>query len=177
MTCPKCCQSFGQPAAEGKCPLCGFDLRPYRRRLTQLYSITTGFFVCAFAYCAVVYLLDSHHAPRPGQQSHEFLTYALLVAAVLMFGFAMKLGQRFATTTTMDQLQRLFVIKMSLIEAITVYGLLLYFLFGSVQWFVTFLALSLLGFVQTAAQMPAVVEQLGRLAVLEEGAPGQPRAS
>jgi hypothetical protein len=67
---------------------------------------------------------------------------------------------------------------LALIESITVCGLLLFLLSGSVQWFATFLGLGLLGFLQTGSQMPAVVEQLARLAVLEDdaGRPGTPSA-
>lgn len=171
MTCPKCAQSVGQPTAEGACPLCGFNLAPFRARLMTLYALTTAFFMSTLAYCGVVYVLSAHPLPHQAQGSQEIMTYTLLVLAVLVFGVAIKVGQRLPLTTSMNQLQRLFIVKMALIESIAIYGLLLYLLFGSMQWFAVFLGLSLLGFMQTGSQMPSVADQLARLAVLEDASP------
>lgn len=133
-----------------------------------LYALTTAFFLSTLIYCGIVYVLSAHPLPRQPQASQEIITYALLVLAVLIFGLAVKIGQRLPLTTSMTQLQSLFIVRMALIESIAVYGLLLYLLFGSMQWFVVFLGLSLLGFMQAASQMPSVAEQLARLAVLED---------
>lgn len=170
MTCAKCRQHIGQPTAECVCPLCGFNLRPLRTRLMTLYAITTGFFLSTLAYVAIVYFLSASLQPRQPLAGQEIITYSLLVLAVLVFGIAIKVGQRLPLTKSMNQLQTLFLVKMALIESIAIYGLLIYVLFASMQWFAVFLGLSLVGFMQTASQMPQVAEQLARLAVLEDQA-------
>jgi F0F1-type ATP synthase membrane subunit c/vacuolar-type H+-ATPase subunit K len=165
--CPKCSQSVGPATAESKCPLCGFSLRAFQQQMTRLYLLSTAFFVSTVIYGGLVYLLDTQRLLQPAGMP-GFLPYLLLVLAVLVFGVAIKVGQRVATATTMAAVQRLIIIKLGLIESIAIYGLLIYMLSNSLQWFVTFLALALLGFMQTASQMPSVAEQLSRLAVIEE---------
>jgi hypothetical protein len=165
--CPKCSQSVGPATAECKCPLCGFSLRPFQQQMTRLYLLSTAFFVSTVIYGGLVYLLDTQRLLQPAKMP-GFLPYVLLVLGVLIFGAAIKVGQRIATATTMAAVQRLIIIKLGLIESIAIYGLLIYMLSTSLQWFITFLALALLGFMQTASQMPSVAEQLSRLAVIEE---------
>jgi hypothetical protein len=167
VTCPKCSQPIAQATAEGKCPLCGFSVRAFQQQMTRIYLLSTAFFFSTVIYGGLVYLMDTHRAIKP-TQIPGFLPYVLLVIGVLVFGIAIKVGQRVATATTMAAVQRLIIIKLALIESIAVYGLLIYMLSTSLQWFVTFLALALLGFMQTASQMPSVAEQLSRLAVIEE---------
>lgn len=167
MTCAKCSQSIAQPTAEGKCPLCGFSLRAFQQQMTRIYLLSTGFFFSTVVYGGLVYLLDTQRLVKPTQVP-AFVPYVLLVIGVLVFGVAIKVGQRVATATTMAAVQRLIIIKLGLIESIAVYGLVFYLMSASLQWFVTFLALALLGFMQTASQMPSVAEQLSRLAVIEE---------
>ncbi|MHB8994417.1 MAG: hypothetical protein ACYC63_04125 [Armatimonadota bacterium] len=167
MICPKCSQSVGPATAEGRCPLCGFSLRSFQQQMTRLYLLSTAFFVSTVLYGGLVYLLDTQRLLQPVTMP-GFLPYVLLVLSVLVFGAAIKVGQRVATATTMTAVQRLIIIKLGLIESIAIYGLLIYMLSNSLQWFVTFLALALLGFMQTASQMPSVAEQLSRLAVIEE---------
>ena len=170
MTCPKCSQPVDQPTAEGRCPLCGFSVATFRKHLSRIYLLSTAFFVSTVFYGGMVYWLDTQHVLKAGQMP-AFFPYLLLVISVLLFGAAVKFGQRVATATSMAMVQRLLMIKLAMIESIAVYGLLIYFMSTSLQWFVTFLALSLLGFMQTASQMPSVAEQLARLAVMEDSSP------
>ena len=167
MTCPKCSQTIGQPTEEGKCPLCGFSLRAFQQQMMRIYLLSTGFFFSTVIYGGLVYLLDTQRLVKATDMP-AFLPYGLLVVGVLIFGIAIKVGQRVATATTMVAVQKLIIVKLGLIESIAVFGLLIYMLSTSLQWFVTFLALALLGFMQTASQMPSVAEQMSRLAVIEE---------
>ena len=159
--------------AEGRCPLCGFNLRPFRLRLIMLYALTTAFFSSVLIYCLIVYILSMNPLPHQPQGSQEIITYALLVLAVLVFGLAIRLGQRLPLTTSASRLQSLFIVKMALLESIAVFGLLLYLLFASMPWFAAFLGLSLLGFLHTASQMPQVADQLARLALMEDAEGGR----
>lgn len=174
MICPKCRQQ-NRPAPDGRCPFCSFDQGPFSLQLKKLYLLTTAFFVSTLIYAGMVYIFDTQHLASSNQASQRFIPYVLLVLAVLIFGIAVRIGQRLFSAPSMNQLQRLFIIKLALVEAIAVYGLLSYFLFASIQWFVTFLAISLLGLMQTAGQMPAVAARLADLAVRESEQ--QPAAS
>jgi hypothetical protein len=167
LICPKCSQPLGQPTAEGKCPYCGFSLAEFRQQLTRIYLLSTAFFISTVIYGGLVFWFDTHHVIKPINLP-AFLPYVLLIVSVLLFGLAVKFGQRVATASSMATVQRLMIVKVALFEMIATYGLVFYLLSNSLQWFVTFLALALLGFMQTASQMPSVADQLARLAVIED---------
>lgn len=169
MICPKCHQPV-QVHQSQPCPLCHFDLEPFGQRVRAIYAISTGFFVSTIAYAAIVWVFEQGGQMR-AQPLPPMVPYLLLAAAVLQFGVAVKVGQRLDQTNTMAAVQRLFLIKLALVEAVAVYGVALYLLTGSLHWFVTFLALSWLGFLIAGAQMPHIVERLAELAVGEGEAP------
>lgn len=164
MICPRCQAPVG---ADLCCLQCRLDLAPFRRHLGLLYLLSFCFFASTLVYGGLVYWLDTRHLARAVSAAPAALPYALLVVAVLLFGAAVKVGQRLPETTGLGALQRLFTVRLALVEAIAVCGLVTYLLLGSLQWFASFLTLSLLGFLFVGAQMPAVAEQLLRLAVAE----------
>jgi len=114
-----------------------------------------------------VYLLETqgalHPVPVPVQ-----LPYVLLVLAVLDLGLARRIGPPVEQMKTMQQVQNVFLIRLALVEAIAVVGLLVFMLTASIHWFVTFLAISWVGFLVVGSQMPRLAQRLAGLAV-EEG--------
>lgn len=148
------------------CPLCGFELKPFMQRLQAVYAISFGFFVSTLIYAVVVYFLDTRGV-RLGVAMPTMLPYILLIAAVLVLGVARKL-QPAAQVRDMSRIQSVFFVKLAMVEAVAVIGFVMYLLSGSLQWFVTFLAVSWLGFIIVGTQMPALVNRMAELAVEQE---------
>lgn len=166
MICPKC----RQPATatpEGGCGLCGFDLQPFMRRVQTIYVISFAFFMSTVVYGALVFFLETRGAVRAATIPVE-LPFALLVIAVLQFGAAASVGKRLNQAATMQRVQTIFLIRLALVEAVAIYGITLYMLTASIHWFVTFLALSWLGFILSGGQMPHIVQRLAELSVEEQ---------
>jgi len=168
MVCPKCCQPV-QVQAGPCCPLCGFALQPFRRRLRTLYLLSFALFASTLIYSVLVFFLETRGMARPSSLPAA-LPYALLIVGVLQLGLARRLGRPLAQLTAMTQVQSLFLVRLALVEAVAVMGLAVYLLTGSIQWYVTFLAISWAGFLVIGSQLPHLAQRLAELAV-EEGAP------
>ena len=165
MICPKCNQLV-QPQRGEPCPLCQFDVQPFARRVQAVYAISFSFFLSTMIYGALVFLLETGRMIHPHAIPVQ-LPFALLVLAVLQFGAAVNVGKRLDQAPTMQRVQTIFLIKLALVEAAAIYGILLYMLTASIHWFVTFLALSWLGFILSGGQMPHIVQRLAELAAQE----------
>ena len=168
MICPKCNRSVQARAGE-RCPLCGFALHSFRRRLQNVYTISFGFFVSTLLYSILVYYLDTRGLNRP-LQLPSAVPYILLVCAVLQLGIARRFGRPMAQLTSMQQVQGLFLTKLAIVEVAAVLGVLTYLLTGSLALFVAFLAVSWIGFVVVGVQMPHLVQRLSDLALEEQAA-------
>jgi F0F1-type ATP synthase membrane subunit c/vacuolar-type H+-ATPase subunit K len=166
MICPKCHQPV-QPQPGEACPLCRFDVQPFMRRVQTIYVISFAFFLSTVIYGALVFFLETRRAIEPQTIPVE-LPFALLVVAVLQFGVAANVGKRLGQAATMQRVQTIFLIRLALVEAVAIYGLVLYMLTASIHWFVTFLALSWLGFILSGGQMPHIVQRLAELSVEEQ---------
>jgi len=149
-------------------------LQPFTRRVRAIYAISTGFFLSTLVYAVLVYLFETRQMIRP-TAIPALLPFALLVLAVLQFGLATTIGKRLGQATTMQRVQTIFLIRLALVEAVAIYGLVLYMLTASIHWFVTFLGLSWLGFILSGGQMPHIMQRLAELAAEETTAP--PNAS
>jgi F0F1-type ATP synthase membrane subunit c/vacuolar-type H+-ATPase subunit K len=149
------------------CPLCRFDLQPFARRVQIIYVISFAFFLSTLIYGGLVLFLETGRMIQPRTVPVE-LPFALLVLAVLQFGAAVNMGKRLGQAATMQRVQTIFLIKLALVEAVAIYGIVLYLLTASIQWFVTFLGLSWLGFILSGGQMPHIVHRLAELAVEQE---------
>jgi F0F1-type ATP synthase membrane subunit c/vacuolar-type H+-ATPase subunit K len=168
MDCPKCHQPTSYDETGHRCALCGFDLVPLRMSLVVVYSTTFALFLSTLIYAGLVFGFELQGwSAKPAAALSPVLVYGLLVVSVLIFGIGASIGRRFASASTMRQVQRLFLIQMALAEAIAIYGLLLYILGHSLQWFVTFLGLSWLAFLHFGSRLPVVVRRLGELAASE----------
>ena len=170
MICPKCNQTVGTPSAEGCCPLCGFEVAPFQRQVTMLYVLGFGFFMSVLVYGLLVYILETTSKPiHPAVTGASWLPYAMLLLAVLVFGFGQRVGKRLSLATSAEAVRKLYIIKLALCESIAVMGLLLYFLTGSLQSFGVFLGLSLLALLIAGSQLPAIVARLAELSVRAGG--------
>lgn len=148
------------------CPLCGFVLKPFMQRLQAMYAISFGFFVTTLIYAVVVYFFDTRGV-RIGVAMPAMLPYILLVAAVLVLGVARKLEAP-SQVRDMARIQSVFLVKLAMVESVALMGFVIYLLSGSLHWFVTFLAVSWLGFIIVGSQMPALVNRMAELAVEQE---------
>lgn len=176
MDCPECHQAVPPVAGSTLCPLCGFNLGLVYRRLRGIYVISFGFFASTLVYGALVWLLEQQNGFRaPATELPAGLAYAFLVVAVIAFGLATHiLRRRVAMSRDAARLQSLMLVRLALAEAIVIFGLLLYFVGRSVEWFVVFMGLGFLAFVLIATSMPQVAQRIGELVVAEaEGAGGR----
>ncbi|MCE5238496.1 hypothetical protein LLH23_08385 [bacterium] len=170
MICPKCHQPV-QVTAGDCCPLCGFRLRPYRQRLQTIYTLGFAFFASTLIYSILVYFLDTRGVVRP-LALPPVVPYVALVVAVLNLGLARRVGPPLEQLKTMAQLQQVFLVRMALVEAAAVLGVVIYVLTASLPWFVTFLAISWVGLLVVGSQMPHLGQRLAELAVEETSSRG-----
>jgi hypothetical protein len=166
MVCPKCCQPV-QVQAEACCPLCGFALQAFTQRLRMLYLLSFALFASTLIYSVLVFFLETRGLARPSSIPAA-LPYALLAIGVLQLGLARRIGRPLAQLTAMTQVQSLFLVRLALVEAVAVMGLVVYLLTASIHWYVTFLAISWVGFMVVGSQLPRLAQRLAELAV-EEG--------
>jgi len=149
------------------CPLCGFVMAPFMRRLQTLYVLSFAFFASTLLYSGIAYFLETRglvtQAVIPTQ-----LPYLLLVVAVLDLGLARRIGPPLAQVKDMPQVQSLFLIRLALVEAVALMGLVVFLLTASIHWYVTFLAVSWFGFIVVGSQMPHLAQRLAELAVAEQ---------
>jgi hypothetical protein len=168
MDCPHCHQpTYCEPDGT-KCVLCGFDLQPVQRRVTQFYLISFAIFVSTVLYAGLVYYFEQQgKLPKP-QAVPDFVLYLLLVLGigqVLLSGTLFR--NRLKSVTTVAGLQRVYIVFLGCAEALALYGMLAYFLTHSLPWFTGFLALSWIAFLWAGSNLPLVIQRLGELAVLE----------
>ena len=169
MDCPKCHQPVMVATAEGKCPFCGFAMVMLQRRLMTLYVISFGIFMSVLVYAGVVYMLEQQGFQPSLPSLPPVLPYALLAVSVILIGVTTQLlGRQVQRVTSPAQLQSLMIVRLALAEAVAVFGLVLYMLSRSLEWFATFVGLSFLAFLFLAGQMPAVARKLGELVVKDE---------
>jgi hypothetical protein len=170
MDCPKCHQSTSVGLGSMVCPLCGFDLGPVQQRLRVLYAIGSAIFASVLVYGGLVWFMEQQAGFRPPSRPlAPALPYALLAVSVVVFGIAVHvLRKRVAEADSGDALHTLTIIRLALAESIAIYGLVLYLVGRSLEWFVTLLGLSLLAFALIAAQMPQVARRMGELMVKEQ---------
>ena len=168
MICPKCHQPVQVKMGEC-CPLCGFAMAPFMRRLQTLYVLSFAFFASTLLYSGIAYFLETRglvtQAVIPTQ-----LPYLLLVLAVLSLGLARRVGPPLEQIKAMPQVQSLFLIRLALVEAVALMGLVVFLLTASIHWYVTFLAVSWFGFIVVGSQMPHLAQRLAELAVEEDHA-------
>lgn len=150
------------------CPLCGFVIHPFMRRLQTVYTLSFAFFTSTLVYSILVYFLETRQVLRPAELPLP-LPYALLVLAVLDMGLARRIGPPLEQIKTMQQLLKVFLLRLAVVEVIAVVGLALYMVSASIHWFVAFLAISWVGFLVVGSQMPRVAQRLSELAVQEAG--------
>lgn len=166
MICPKCSQPV-QVGAGACCPLCGFALAGFTQHLQKVYVVNFGFFASTLIYSGLVYFLETREVLQPAGLPAE-LPYVFLVIAVLMLGLARRIGRPLEQLPTMSGVLSWFIMRLALVEAVAVFGLLAFFLTVKLHWFVTFLAMSWVGFLIVGSQMPRVAQRLAELAVEEE---------
>jgi hypothetical protein len=166
MVCPKCHQTVQARASEC-CPLCGFALQTFRRRLQAIYSISFAFFASTLVYSTLVYFLETRGLVKPANLP-AVVPYILLALAVMQLGIARRIGKPLPQMTSMQQVQTLFLVKLALVEGAAILGVFAFVMTGSLALFVTFLGVSWVGFIVVGAQMPHLVERLAELAVAEE---------
>ncbi len=173
MDCPKCHQPAAPVAGSTLCPLCGFDLGLVHERLRGIYAVSFGFFLSTLVYAALVWLMEHRNGFRaPVTALPAGLPYTLLVNGVIIFGLATHiLRKRIAPAHDPARLQTLMIVRLALAETLVIFGLALYFVGRSVEWFVIFMGLGFLAFLLIATSMPQVVRRMGELVVAEaEGA-------
>ena len=166
MRCPHCRQQT-TPTAEGLCGLCGSPCPPAASPVRSLYVVTSGFALSTLAYAALVFIMEQTQgaiAPTQPAFVRETLPYVLLALSAVAF----VLGQRVAARLTPARPLGALVVECAVAEAACVYGLLIYFLARSIEWFVLFLGLSWLMFLYTSLKLP------GYAAVLETSASAPP---
>jgi hypothetical protein len=166
MICPKCHQPV-QVKLGGCCPLCGFALAGYMQHLQKVYAVNFAFFASTLVYSGLVYFLETREVLHPSAVPVQ-LPYVFLVVAVLLLGLARRVGRPLEQLPTMPGVLSWFITRLALVEAVAVFGLLAFFLTVKLYWFVTFLALSWVGFLIVGSQMPRVAQRLAELAVEEE---------
>lgn len=173
MDCPKCHQPSMPTGPTGQCPLCGFELLRVQQQIMRLYVLSSAIAGSVIVYGLAVFLLEQQ-GYRPALAAlPTALPYGLLVLGVLVVGVAVqRLGREVVRATTVLRLRTLTIVRLTLAEAVAIFGLVLYLLSGSLQWFATFVGLSFLAFMLLAAQMPAVVRRMGELLVAEDQTPG-----
>ena len=168
MGCPHCHQpTYCEPDGT-KCVLCGFDLQPVQRRVTQFYLISFAIFASTVLYAGLVYYFEQQgKLPKP-QAVPDFVLYLLLALGIGQVSLSGALFRnRLKTVTTMATLHRLYIVFLGCAEALALYGMLVYFLSHSLPWFTGFLALSWIAFLWAGSNLPLVVQRLGESAVLE----------
>ena len=172
MDCPKCHQPSQPTGPEGRCPLCGFGLQRVQRYLLTLYLLTSAFTGSVLVYGGLVFLLEQQGYKAPSAALPAVLPYTFLVVGVLLVGVAVqRLGREVPRATSVARLQTLTIVRLALVEAVAIFGLVLYMLSGSLQWVATFIGLSLVALLLLAAQMPRLAQRVGELAVREAETP------
>lgn len=167
MICPKCNQPTGVLTGDGRCPYCRCDIQGLNRRVMVLYVLGAAFFMSILTYAGLVYLFELqnvHYGPLPS----PWLPHLLLLFAVLLFGISWKTGRRLDAASSPKAVQSVYIVKLALVEAIVVMGLMLYFLSGSIKLFVTFLGLGVIGFMVAATQLPPLVRRMTQLCLAEQ---------
>jgi hypothetical protein len=165
MVCPKCCQTVQVRAGEC-CPICGFPLQSFRRNLQRIYTLNFAFFCSTLVYSGLVYYLATRGQIHPTGLP-AMVTYVMLALAVLDLGIARRIGPPLAQVKSIAQIVGLFTTRMAIVEVPVVFGVGLFFMTGSLQWYVTFLAISWVGFVLVGIQMPQLAQRMAELALDE----------
>ncbi len=112
-------------------------------------NIGLAMMAAVFIYALIVICIDQGYLPykaQPGSNSGAFtiLKYILLVLAILQY-FAIRFFQKFSLESA-AYLPPAAIITFALCEAVSIYGLVVFFLTGNATDFFMFMAISLLYF-------------------------------
>ena len=164
MTCPGCAQQFDQPGEQGQCPFCGYPCAAYQRYVTITQIIVGAVFASTLIYAGIVAAIELTEAlPLPGPTVEETpLGVALLLASVVVLAVSVVVERAMLEKREPMAVQRAAIVLAAVAEAPAVFGLALYLLSGSIQWFVAFIAVSWAFFLRLGLRLPAYLHQISQ---------------
>ncbi len=138
--CPKCKQPTTTDTA-GNCILCGFCVQKAQQMTFRLYVIIAAVSVATVIYGVIVLVMEQVRPPTGG--GPENIVYcciglAAIIGLFAIFGVAPLLRDKPGSSVVFTTL----LLQAALAESIAIMGLVLYFVLGSIKWFVIFLAVS-----------------------------------
>ena len=160
MLCPQCQQGVQtRELRGGACPYCGFPCEELDRRVSHIQVILAALFASTLIYGIIVAVLElyvGYEAPNAGRSDVVFGT-ALMGAAAGIFVASLVFERRTRAAMTIERWQQTMIILGAIAEMPAIFGLLMYLLFGSLQWMVIFLGVSWVLMIRLGMKLPAAL--------------------
>lgn len=163
--CPKCRNSTTLNDS-GNCIICGFCVQTVQLRTLRLYLVLVMVTVATVLYAVVVLVAEHLGPPEPSgpeMLAYGFLALSAIIGLLAIFAVRPLMLRRPGSQAVFTAL----LMQAALAETIPLLGLVLYFVLGSIQWFVIFLALGWLVFTIVGLKLGESVAEYERRLVGE----------
>lgn len=163
--CPKCRNATTLSDA-GDCLICGFCVQAVQLRTLKLHVILVAITIATVILGVIVLIAEYVGPPRPSAPAYLvyiFAALAAIIALISLFVVRPLMLQRPGSQAVLTSL----LIQAALAEGIPVLGLLLYFMLGSVKWFVIFLAAGWLVFTVIGLRLADTIAEYEQRLVTE----------
>ena len=164
MTCPGCAQQFEQPGEQGQCPYCGYPCAAYQRYVTITQVIVGVVFASTLVYGGLVAFLELvvQYRPVSYPTSERIFGGALLLLSFVLLIVSLRFERAGLAKGDAPSLQRGVTMLAALAEVPAMWGLLIYLLFGSMQWLVVGMAISWALFFRLGVRLPVYLHRISQ---------------
>lgn len=162
--CPRC-NAPTIPDAEGKCQICGFNIQKVHVFIRKLYLTLTAVSVSTIFIGVIVFIAEQYGPPQPTGPAYLIWVFLAIAAGIAVA--AAFLCPIVKMRPGAQALAGALIIMAALAESITLMGLVLYFLLGSIKWFVVFLGISWAAFTMIGIRLSDVIVEYERRLVRE----------
>ncbi len=164
MTCPGCGQQFEQPGEQGECPFCGYPCAEYQRHVTMIQIIVGAVFASTLVYGGMVAFLELVVQYRPAYDpaSDKIFGAALLLLSLVLLIVSLRFEQGALAKQDPPSLRQAVILVAALAEVPAIWGLLMYLLFGSIQWLVVGMTLSWALFFRLGTRLPLYLHRISQ---------------